>query len=113
MSLFDGQPLTPEDQERVRQNVLRGEGPTIRKQDGKGVWRTVRHKPWWMLLGKGPEGKHCDECEFLSVNVGTKRYFKCGKQVKTMGTGTDIRRKDEACRLFQEWQAPTKGARDE
>lgn len=102
MSLFDGQPLTPEDQERIRQNVLRGEGPSIRKQDGKGIWRTVRHKPWWMLIGKGPDGKTCDDCEYLRRYRMAKTYMKCGQQAITSGAGTDIRAKDEACRLFKE-----------
>jgi len=102
MSLFDGQPLTPEDQERHRRNVEVGQGPTIRKQDWQGVWRTIRHKPWWMLLGKGPEGKRCDDCQFLRRQRFSKTYMKCGQQVATRGAGTDIRAKDEACRLFQE-----------
>ena len=58
MSLFDLQPLTVE---QVRANQALNEGATIRKLSGgkNPVLRTVRHKPWWMLLGKGPDGQTC------------------------------------------------------
>lgn len=103
MSLFDLQPLSL-DEIRLRQGF--GEGPTIRKLSsrgpGPGVWRTIRHKPWWMFEGKGPEGKHCKDCEFFSGTGNAGKYKKCGKQAMSHGPGTDIRGKDEACRLFQE-----------
>ena len=105
MSLFDGQPLTADDMERVRQSIIKGEGPTIRKPDGKGVWRTIRHKPWWMLVGKGPEGKTCNDCEFLRRQRFGKTYMKCGQQLTSRGAATDIRAKDEACRLFESRRA--------
>ena len=96
MSLFDLQPLTVE---QVRANQAMNEGATIRKLSGglKPVLRTVRHKPWWMLLGKGPDGKTCGGCIHLKRK---DRYFKCGQQPITFGPGTDIRCKDQACLLF-------------
>lgn len=99
MSLFDLQPITLEE---IRLRQALGDGMTIRQFSGglKPVLRTIRHKPWWMFLGKGPEQKTCGECEFLTRRGG--RYFKCGRQVATSGPGTDIRKKDEACRLFEE-----------
>lgn len=103
MSLFDLTPITIEEV-RLRQGM--GEGPTIRKLSGglKPVWRTIRHKPWWMFLGKGPDGATCRTCRFLTGHRITKTYFKCGRQVITRGPGTDIRAKDPACRLYEEGQ---------
>ncbi len=105
MSLFDGQPLTAEEMERTRQSIAVGQGPTIRKKSAFGVWRTIRHKPWWMLIGKGPEGQTCSDCEFLRRQRFSKTYMKCGQQTITRGTGTDIGAKDEACRLFESRRA--------
>lgn len=101
MSLFDGKPLTIEEV-RARLAQLGGDSgelsATIRKPSGRGVVRTMRHRPWSEFLGKGPDGKTCGDCEFLTGN----KYFKCGKQTKTRGPGTDIRKKDQACRMFKE-----------
>lgn len=98
MSLFD---LTPITIEQILANQAQGTGDTIRKLSGglKPVLRTVRHKPWWMLLGKGPEGRTCGDCQSLGRAGG--RYFKCTQQRITHGPGTDIRCKDEACQLFK------------
>lgn len=98
MSLFDLQPLR---MEQVRANLATSDGATIRKLSGglKPVLRTLRHKPWWMLLGPGPEGQTCGDCAHLTRRSG--KYFKCGRQSITSGPGTDIRKKDEACRLFE------------
>lgn len=97
MSLFDLEPLTIE---QMRANQALNDGPTIRKFSGgmKSTLRTIRHKPWWMFLGKGPEGKTCGECVHLRRNGG--KYFKCEKQTITAGPGSDIRKKDAACSLF-------------
>jgi hypothetical protein len=78
------------------------EGPRVREtgtlRDEKG--RTRRHKPWWMLLGAGPADQTCASCTFLRRNGHEGEYFKCGRQLITNGPGTDIRKKDPACRLF-------------
>ena len=105
MSLFDLKPLTMDEMQALHEQRAR-EGTdrcaTIRTTSKTGKIRTQRHKPWWMLLGKGPDGKTCGDCEFFTGYRRTKTYFKCGKQVQTSGPGTDIRKKDEACRLFQQ-----------
>lgn len=96
MSLFDLTALTIE---QVRVNQARNDGPTIRHISKTGKLSTVRHKPWWMLLGKGPDAATCGGCIHLRRHNG--KYFKCGKHVVTAGTGTDIRCKDAACRLYE------------
>ena len=100
MSLFDLQPLSL-DEVRTRLNVQ-----TIRKPSGglAPVMRTMRHKPWWMLLGKGPDDSTCRTCQHLiGTTTGSgKRFYKCLMQSITNGPGTDIRMKDEACVLFEE-----------
>lgn len=100
MGLFDGQPLTREDVIEAEKRRTIAEGNTIRRLSGgpTPVWRTVRHRPWADLIGPGPAGQTCGGCRFLR---GVK-YFKCGKQATTLGPGTDIRKKDPACRLFEE-----------
>ncbi len=53
MSLFDLQPLTVNEiKERM---AFSGDGPTVRRTSSTGKVYTVRHKPWWISLGKGPE----------------------------------------------------------
>ena len=95
MSLFDLQPLTANEiKERM---AFSGDGPTVRRTSSTGKVYTVRHKPWWISLGKGPEGKTCADCKFL---IGD-RYKKCRRQIMTSGAGTDIRAKDEACTLYK------------
>jgi len=54
---------------------------------------------WWEVRGPGPEGKRCKECKHLARN---RRYYKCGLVEITHGPGTDIRLKDQACRLFEQ-----------
>lgn len=96
MGLFDGVPLTREEMiqvERKRGFATPGRGTV---HDAKG--RTTRHRPWWEIAGKGPEGKTCGDCAGL---VTRWKYFKCGEMVITSGPGTDIRKKDPACRLFE------------
>lgn len=100
--LFDSKPLTIE---QVKANMdLNSDGATIRRWSGRGpgqgVLRTVRHKPWWILLGAGPPGATCKSCVFLARNNHSGKYLKCGRQVITNGTGTDIRAKDPACQLY-------------
>ena len=100
MSLFDGEPLTIEEcQLAVIKNLP---GVSIRKVSRTGKVYTVRHKPWWMLLGKGPSGLTCGDCVHLIARRYGKTYLKCGRQIITAGPGTDIRKKDPACRLFRE-----------
>ena len=69
--------------------------------DSKG--RTVRHRPWWELIGKGPEEYRCVNCEFLvrEQSRSGRNFYKCGMQAISRGPGTDILRKDAACRLFE------------
>lgn len=102
MGLFDGETFTIE---ALRAAIARGhQGQTIRAPSGGGpspTMRTKRHRPWWELLGAGPEGATCRACQFLRRQRVSKVFFKCGKQPVTSGPGTDIRMKDPACRLFQ------------
>lgn len=99
MGLFDGQPLTRA--ELMVVTVPSG-GATVRRVSHSGKIYTVRHRPWRELLGPGPAGKTCGDCQFLRQRGGgSKIYFKCGRQVITAGAGTDIRKRDGACRLFQ------------
>lgn len=54
--------------------------------------------------GSGPEGKTCGDCaHYTRVEYHNKTYRKCGKVRAhwTHGPGTDIRRKDPACRYFE------------
>lgn len=106
MGLFDGTPLTMEEIQLRYERMMAGGGTghTIRKFSGglKPVLRTMRHKPWWEMLGKGPDGKTCGECQFLAANRRRSTYFKCGRQSITNGPGTDIRKKDTSCALFQD-----------
>lgn len=95
MNLFDIQPLTINEIEEHL--AFSGDGPTVRRTSSTGKVYTVRHKPWWMFLGAGPEGKTCASCQFLTG----RRYKKCLRQIRTSGAGTDIRAKDGACRLYK------------
>lgn len=96
MGLFDGKPLTRDELIEVETKRSMTSPGRATVQDRKG--RTIRHRPWAELLGPGPADQTCGDCAFLKANG---RYFKCGKQVSTRGPGTDIRKKDPACRLFQ------------
>ena len=99
MSLFDGTLITLEE---IRERYARASGcGTIRKITKSGCVYTVRHRPWHEMLGPGPEGMRCKDCQFLTGHRLTKRYYKCGRQIQTYGAGTDIRLKDQACRLFK------------
>jgi hypothetical protein len=54
--------------------------------------------------GTGPAGETCGSCAHLrSVNGGSKNFSKCFlvKHQWTRGGGSDIRRRDAACRLWQ------------
>lgn len=73
MSLFDFHPLTV--QEIKDRMAYQGDGPTVRRKSSSGRVYTVRHKPWWISMGKGPEGKACADCKFLTGD----RHKKCRK----------------------------------
>lgn len=100
MSLFDLQPITM-DEIRMRQP---GDGQTIRKLSGGMTpkLRTIRHKPWYLIVGAGSAGETCRTCAFAVSSGNAGKYKKCGKQHITHGPGTDIRMKDAACRLFEQ-----------
>ncbi len=101
MSLFDGQPIDPEE---VRARLLcASDGPTVRRISKSGKVYTVRHRPWAELVGVGPEGYTCGDCHWLKRIAYSKTYYKCGRQIQTAGAGTDIRVSDPACRL---WHIP-------
>jgi len=99
VGLFDNQPLTIEE---VRARLVR-DGPTIRKLSTTGKVYTVRHQPWYELIGRGPAGYTCGDCHWLRRRKFITTYFKCGRQIITRGPGTDIRVSDPACRL---WKIP-------
>lgn len=102
MSLFDGQPLTKEE---VEKNLIRaGARPnSVTLKDSKG--RTRRRRPFWMDVGKGPEGKTCADCGQRQRRANT--WFKCGLAQNTRGPGTDIGARDQACARFQEKKGVT------
>ena len=55
--------------------------------------------------GSGPEGKTCGTCvHYESTRYHNKTYPKCGLMRHTWNNsyGTDIRKKDEACRAWRE-----------
>jgi hypothetical protein len=61
----------------------------------------ARRQAWALDLGLGPEAKTCGDCAYLIRRGSSSRhYFKCTAQVLTHGPGTDIGKKDPACRLF-------------
>jgi hypothetical protein len=92
MSLFDLTPISVEEIQRPYHGncVL----------DRKG--RTVRHKPWWELLGQGPAGKTCGDCAFLRAKEYGKTYFKCGRQMQTAGPARTFGRKTRRAGCFGE-----------
>lgn len=100
MGLFDGKPLTRD--ELIEVEMRRGNTDRATLHDRKG--RTIRHRPWAELVGPSPVDKTCGDCACLKGG----KYFKCAKQVSTSGPGTDIRKKDPACRLFE-----SKGGNDQ
>lgn len=53
--------------------------------------------------GTGPAGKTCGDCKHCDYVKRSKRYFKCGllRHAWTNGPGTDIRKRDAACRYFE------------
>jgi hypothetical protein len=53
--------------------------------------------------GSGPEGKTCGMCKNIITKYFAKKYFKCGlmRRCWTNGPGTDIRKRDTACRYFE------------
>jgi len=81
--------------------MVQGTGrETIRtvSRSGRGV--TVRHRPWVELLGPGPVGATCGDCQHLERVRKSKTFFRCGRQITTCGPGSDIRKREPACRLF-------------
>lgn len=97
MSLFDGLPLDPDELRLtlLRRGVLQ---QTVTLRDRSG--RAYRRRPYWIDHGKGPEGKTCKSCRFLTTVEFSKTYYKCGRQKITHGPGTQIAMRDPACKLY-------------
>lgn len=53
--------------------------------------------------GTGPDGKTCGTCKHLTRLRFSKTYLKCELRRKswTGGAGSDVRKKDAACRFFE------------
>src|ERR1700744_4787804 len=53
--------------------------------------------------GSGPKGQTCGACSKLCEVKYSKKYFKCHVIMKswTHGPGTDIRKKDPACKSWE------------
>lgn len=68
-------------------------------KDRKG--RAYRRRPWWVDVGKGPDGATCKSCHWLTKVEFSKTYYKCGRQPITHGPGTQIAMRDAACSLYQ------------
>lgn len=100
MGLFDGIPLTEAETTRLLKVRRLANLTTIRKISKSGRIYTARHRPWGEILGPGPVGKTCGDCQYLQRIRMSKTFFKCGQQVRTHGAGTDIGARDKACRLF-------------
>jgi len=92
MSLFDGQPLTPED--------LKKQSPStsVTWKDKKG--RAYRRQPYHLDVGTGPPGKTCADCDHLTYTEFNRRYYKCKRYPITGGPGTQIAKFDAACLHF-------------
>jgi hypothetical protein len=92
MTLFE---LTPITTEQLRSGKQCG----ITYKDKKG--RAYRRRPYWIDLGKGPEGKTCKTCQYLVRTEYSKVYFKCGTWKITAGPGTQIATTDPCCIRYQ------------
>ncbi len=93
MSLFDLQPITVE-------QLRAGKQSGLTYKDKKG--RAYRRRPYWIDLGKGPEGLTCKTCVHLVRTQYAKTYFKCGRWKITGGPGTQIATTDPCCSRYQE-----------
>jgi len=53
--------------------------------------------------GTGPEGETCGSCRYLGGKRMSRTWYKCVLRKKewTSGSGTDVRKKDAACRLWE------------
>jgi hypothetical protein len=53
--------------------------------------------------GSGPKGETCKTCKHLARIRYSKTYLKCAliKEGWTHGTGTDVKAKAPACRLWE------------
>lgn len=64
-------------------------------------------------VGSGPAGETCGTCaNFRRLDYFTSRkksYFKCKLVLSTHGPGTDIRKRDAACREWDECPAQREG----
>lgn len=69
------------------------------KQPAREV--TAEPNPLRRLLGPGPEGARCKECEHLEGHTYAKTYYKCALRNNTGGPATDHRVNWKACAKFK------------
>ena len=63
--------------------------------------------------GTGPEGETCGSCQHcIRIRYHNKNYHKCGlmEPLWTHGAGTDIKKKDAACKSWEEIDIVAEGA---
>ena len=98
MSLFALQPLS-EDASMARHLRASSTSISVTLKDRKG--RATRRRPYWIDLGKGPDGRTCKTCHYLVRTQYAKVYFKCGTWKITAGPGTQIATTDPCCSRYQ------------
>jgi hypothetical protein len=111
MSLFDLQPLTVDEIAARLQRVVAHGSTSVTIKDKKG--RAYRRRPYWIDLGKGPEGRTCKTCHYLVRTEYAKVYFKCGTWKITGGPGTQIATTDQACARYQREGLPMFSMKDD
>lgn len=105
MPLFELTPLTVEQLRHGRQST------SVTYKDKKG--RATRRRPYWVDVGKGPEGRTCKTCHYLVRTKYSKTYFKCGIYTITGGPGTQIATTDQACAQYQRKGLPMFSIKDD
>lgn len=107
MPLFDLTPITID--EHGKPDGWQKAGITYKDRKG----RAYRRRPYWIDLGKGPEGKTCKTCQYLVRTEYSKVYFKCGTWKITGGPGTQIATTDQACSRYQRKGLPMFSFKDD
>ena len=111
MSLFDLQPLSHDEIMARYLRAVSATRPSVTIKDRKG--RVVRRRPYWIDVGKGPDGRTCKTCQYLVRTQYAKVYFKCGTWTITGGPGTQIATTDFCCSRYQRKGLPMFSIKDD
>ena len=84
---------------------MQADGPP--KPKGRGKYRTMQQ------LHGMTKGKICGDCEHFIVHRYSKTYFKCELWHQSSSAATDIRKKSEACGLWEEREDEDGSSKDE